>query len=256
MTTNANKFGLRKAAADRSRKHAQRTPLPPKPGVIEAAREVQASLVAGELTNDKSLGKARGFAEKAETAKWSVAVGQRGGNTEVTATRGSETIVQAWRNGVWQYDASVYAFGDRTTKPRNAAGALKLLARDAATAQQETAKVASNKHFRRAEPKDITTQLGDAQRSLPFDPELATDEEVMTVLKGQSIVWYNRISRGTESAIIGRGQSLRMTVNEENQRVVLWCCPVTGFRACLVTAILKVGRGRVANSESALVEVA
>jgi hypothetical protein len=39
MTNVASKHGLRAAATERRNKHAQRTPLPPKPGVVEAAKE-------------------------------------------------------------------------------------------------------------------------------------------------------------------------------------------------------------------------
>lgn len=43
MTNTASKHGLRAAAQERSKKHAQRTPLPPRPGAIEDAREVIAA---------------------------------------------------------------------------------------------------------------------------------------------------------------------------------------------------------------------
>jgi len=284
MTKIVGKGAGRPAAAARTNRHAQRTMLPPKPGVVEEARrpiqtgnfvsgEGFRQALAAEAKNldsalvekaaefaeewtvqspssnedgpdERSHSKAGVFAAKAGELGWDPSVAVRGDAVELTLTRGDETIVQAWRGGVWQYDASVYAYGDRSTKPRNASGAAKLLSRSADDAKAETSKVAANRHFRKAEPKDIVQRLETAQKGLPFDPELATDEEVLTILKGQSLVWYNRISRGQESAIVGRGKDLRMTLNEKGERVINWCCPVTGFRSCLVTAILKVGRGR------------
>lgn len=250
MTNNVPKGAGRAAATARTRKHSQRTPLPPKPGKVEEAREVIAAGVAlqaaeshGAPTDTRSPAKAQAFAAKAESAGWTVAIGAVAGGTELTATRGAEMIVQAWANGVWDYTTSYYAHGDRNTKPRNASGAAKLLLRSPDDAAAESTKVAANKHFRKAEPKDITEKLEVAQKRLPFDPELATDEEVTGVLAGQALVWYNRISRGTETAIVGR-KGARITELEDGARVIHFCCPVTGYRSCLVTAILKVGRGK------------
>lgn len=271
MTTNVPKGANRASAAKKSAKHAQRTPLPPKPekvadakAVLEAAEALagwvahnaetdraEAAEMAVEAPSVATWGKAKAFAEKAGAAKWEASTEAVGTAVEVTVTRGSETVVQAWAGGVWSYEASVYAYGDRTTKPRNASGALKLLLRSPEDAKAEMAKVASNRHFRKAEPKDIVATLEVAQTRLPFDPALATDEEVLTVLRGQAVTWYNRISRKTESAIVGRGRHMRISLTDDNQRVVNMCCPVTGFRSFLVTAILQVGRGRI---ESAAAE--
>lgn len=259
MTTKANKYGLRAAAAERSKKHSQRTPLPPRPGVVEAAREPIANApgvaVAASYSDDRSGAKAEAFAERARQQGWNVGIEAVGGATELTATRGAETMIQAWANGVWSYDASFYGYGDRTTKPRNASGAAKLLERTPEDAATEASKVASNKHFRKAEPKDITVRLEEAQRTLPFDPELATNEEITGILAGRALKWYNRISRGTESAMVGR-KGARITMLDDGQRVVTFCCPATGYRSCLVTAILKVGVGRTAkDAERETVEV-
>lgn len=296
MTTNVPKGANRASAAAKTRKHAQRTPLPPKAGspgaeaIAEAAAgkpkpflkrlgEVErglaekAGLVApravqeeaassnGDATDDRSITKARAFAEKAAGLGWTVLKAVRGGAAEVTVTRGAETIVQAWSGGVWEYDASVYAYGDRTTKPRNASGAAKLLARSEADADAEATKVHANRSFRKAEPKDLEQTLEKAQAALPFDPTLAPDEVITGTLAGQALVWYNRIGRSNESAIVGRS-GVRITRLKDGQRVVNFCCPVTGFRSCLVTAILKVGRGKSlvtagsATEASAKVEVA
>lgn len=260
-TTTANKHGLRKAAAERTKKHAQRTMLPPRPGVVESAREEidgpaldpetltleeerKAALVDAAQSDERSHSKAQTFAEKAVAAKWDVELDASAHGVELTATRGAETIVQAWTNGVWQYPASFYAHGDRNTKPRNASGAAKLLTRSPEEAAAEAGKVASNKHFRKAEPKDISTKLEEAKRHLPFDAEMDADELVLGTLTGQALIWYNRLSRGTERAMVGR-KGARMTRLEDGQRVITFCCPATGYRSCLVTAILKVGRGRV-----------
>lgn len=239
MTKIVAKGANRASHAAKVNKHAQRTPLPPKPGVVETARE---PLSNGDVQDAKSQGKAEAFAEKARALDWDTAIGHVAGAVEVTATRGAETIVQAWRNGVWDYTVSFYAYGDRNTKPRNASGALKLLGRNEKDAAAEASKVASNKHFRKSEPKDLTEKLETAKKALPFDPALATDEEVCAALSGRALTWYNRLSRGTESAIVGR-RGVRITLLDNGERVANFCCPATGYRSCLVTSILKVGRG-------------
>lgn len=260
MTTNASKHGLRAAAAKRTKRHAQRTPLPPRRGAVAEAKEViaagkalavdpgvttGAAVVAAKPTGapDRSLAKAQAFAALCSQYGWDVAIAPVGDAVELTATRGAETIVQAWSGGVWDYAASFYAFGDRNTKPRNASGASKLLQRAEDDAAAEATKVQANRHFRKAEPKDISTKLESAKKRLPFDPELAPDEMVLAALNGQALTWYNRLSRGTESAMVSRAGA-RMSVTPNGERVVTFCCPVTGYRSCLVTAILKVGRGR------------
>lgn len=50
MTTKASKFGLRKAAQERTSRHAQRTPLPPRAGQVEAASEPVEGQEYGKMT--------------------------------------------------------------------------------------------------------------------------------------------------------------------------------------------------------------
>lgn len=246
MTTNASKFGLRKAALEKTNRHAQRTALPPKAGTVQAARDVLASVPAEsavEGSDTKTLGKAHAFAAKAVAAKWQASLASRGDAVEVTATRGAEVIVQSWRDGVWVYEASVYAFADRTTKPRNASGALRLLDRSPADAEKETAKVNANQAFRRREVKELKTIV------LPLDPELLTDEEAAKYFRGRTIRWYNRMSRNAETAMVSRNSQVHVT-RHDGEVTVWFCCPVSGFRAFHLSAVLAVGQGRLASAET------
>lgn len=249
MTTNVSKGAGRAAAKERTSRHAQRTPLPARKGKIEDAKFVVDSL--SKLQEDlKSASKAREFAEKAIAAGWSATVTPDDGMVQVIVKRenGVEAIHQAWVNGVWQYDASTYTFADRTTKPRNASGAAKLLTRAHEDAATEMNKVASNKHFRKREPRDL------APMRLPFDPAEATEEEIHKFLRGQTIVWYNRLSRGTETAMFGRNSQMWVT-EYHGERTVTMCCPATGFRSFHLSAVLKVGRGRVAKTQEGNLKV-
>lgn len=253
MANVVKKGAGRASHAEKTNRHAQRTPLPPRPGQIEAARaEVSKSLESTESLPDvKSWGKAASFEKLAVAANWSVSHAARGEAVEVTATRGPETIVQAWRGGVWQWDASVYAFADRTTKPRNASGAAKLLERPAEAAQAETAKVNANQAFRRKAPTELKTIV------LPLDPELLTNEEATKYFGGRTVKWYNRQGRKTETATVSRSVPVRVT--RHGDEVTIWFhCSETGFRAFHLSAVLAVGQGRVATtkgSEFASVEL-
>lgn len=237
MTTNANKHGLRAAAAERSRKHAQRTPLPPRPGVVEEARRPITAVIESSA---KSLSKAQAFAKLAREAGWEATISTDEDRVAILATRenGVEAIHQAWLDGLWQYEASTYSFTDRTTKPRNAAGAARLLGRAHDDAAAEMTKVASNKHFRKREPADLKPM------ALPFDSATAGDEEIAAWLRGQTVVWYNRLSRGTETAMVSRASRVWLA-EYHGERTVTVCCPATGFRSFHLSAILKLGRGAV-----------
>lgn len=250
MTKTVTKGTNRPAAAARTNRHAQRTPLPPKPGVVEAAREVlaEAAQMAVAAPDRKSQEKAKAFAERAAAAKWNTVLDESDRGVEATVTRGPEQIVQAWVNGVWQYDASIYAFADRTTKPRNAAGAARLLERSAEDAAAEMAKVETNKSFRRREPSDIKPMV------LPFEIATATDSEVSKFMRGQTVKWYNRFRRVPETAMVGRNTKIYLTYYHGDP-IVNWCCPVTGFRSCRLDAILGMGRGRLLSAETSEIEL-
>lgn len=250
MTKTVTKGTNRPAAAARTNRHAQRTPLPPKSGVVEAAREViaEAATMAVEATDDKSRTKALAFGVRAVACGWEVRTELRGAATELTATRGPEQIVQGWANGVWQYEASIYAFADRTTKPRNAAGAARLTEREPEAAAAEMAKVETNKSFRRREPTEIRPMV------LPFEIATATDSEVSKFMRGQTVKWYNRFRRVPETAMVGRNTKIYLTYYHGDP-IVNWCCPVTGFRSCRLDAILGMGRGRLLSAETSEIEL-
>jgi hypothetical protein len=261
MATNTVRKGAGRAAAtERTNRHAQRTPLPPKAGSLgaEAIAEAKESRAfrtgaarfqqtAGSTvaaTDTKSVGKAQAFAELAVASGWEAAINTLDSGVELIARRagGVEALHQAWVNGVWQYEASTYSFADRTTRPRNASGAAKLLPRTHEDAATEMNKVASNKHFRKREPREVEAMV------LPFDPAEASEAEIVGYLRGQTVAWYNRLSRGTETATVGR-TSLIWVTEYYGERTVTVCCPVTGFRSFRLTALQRVGRGKVRKTE-------
>lgn len=183
-----------------------------------------------------------------ETHGWTVTLQQDGPWVELIARRGSETIHQGWLDGVYDHDRSgTYVIGDRSVKTRNLAEARRFAARDSKAAAAEFAKVVTNKAFRKREV------AAPAVKGLPFDPELSRDEDILSALEGGKVTWHNRIARSEETAVVPKGGRFTvMSVTPETdevpaERVVLFCCPNSGFRAFRVADIRKIGRVRVSN---------
>lgn len=240
-TTVVKKGAGRPAATAKRNRHAQRGPLPARPEQIEDARAVLAVLdvptgCAGQDTG-RSIAKADAFAEKARAAGWEAVTRLDGDRASAIATRGNETIHQAWDLGVYETASATYTIGDRTTLTRNASAARKLLARPRAEAEAEFSRVSSNKAFRRREVAPAKTTR------LPFDPILATDLEVIEALRGRRVTWHNRFTQTPEVASIGwTGVEV---VEQHGERIVKFLCPRTGFRALRLSALLTVSRGQV-----------
>ena len=262
----------RPAAAAKTSKHAQRTPLPPRGTEIEDARAVLAdtaeerkrsgkrasvaapapasrpapggSLPTPDTGDSKSWPKAIAFRDAVGALGWSTSVGHPQDGAEIdlvecTAQRGDEYLYISWKAGALQHPVT-YTIQDRTVKMRNASQAKQYAARSVEEAQAELGKVTSNRAFRKREPSEKPSV-----KALPFDPGLATNEEVVTALLGKSVAWVNRISNGVESATLGRDvKRVRIQEQEGGERIVLFCCPSTGFRAFRLSSLVRVGGGK------------
>lgn len=239
MTTNASKHGLRAAAQERTKKHAQRTPLPPKAGVVEEAKAVIEEALT-ELQGSKSHVKAVAFIAEVKAQGWTTEMRvEDGDRIEVTARRGDEHLFIEWMNGVYQNSAT-YTIADRTIKLRNASAAKQYAGRDATAGAEELVRVTTNKSFRKkAVPSE---QL---QRSkLPFDLETATEKEIMAALLGRSVTWHNRISVRSEQAVVGKDPRRAHFTEHDGERIFNFCCPNTGFRSFRLSALLRVGKAQ------------
>lgn len=239
MTTNASKFGLRKAAQERTNRHAQRTPLPPRPEAVADAKEVVAEAATIIAGSERSAKKAQALQAVAEETGWTVTLSSHADSPErvdLVAQRENEALHQAWLNGVWQYESSTYTIADRTTRPRNAAGATKLLTRSAEVAQAELTKVSTNTFFRRKPSEDAPRK----HRPLPFGIA-APDEDVIAALEGKKVKWINRLSQQAEEAFVTpRGKFTRL-VQIGDERVFQFCeHRGQGFRAFRLSDIVRV----------------
>jgi hypothetical protein len=253
MTTTANRAGLRSAAKTKRERAAQRTPLPDPivdrypPERIQvdrtegrrtgASRTAVASTTGATPTEaTKSGAKALAFQRAVAEFGWSCEFNMQGEVTEVVATRGIEVLFQSWHGGVYQHPAT-YTVGDRTVLTRNASHAKQYASRPPVEAEAELKRVAENKAFK---PREVVPVR---KARLPFDPALATDIEIIERIAGKAIKWHNRFTESEESATVGQDPK-RIRIEEQGgERVVLFCCPNSGFRAFRVSALRAVGKG-------------
>lgn len=266
----ANKHGLRAAAKERSAKHAQRTPLPPRPGQVEDAREVLGELAAWDgiinpkpkdKKKDKKAKRAKAAAEAASVAVeasagsrapgvkaaafiaeatrlgWDTDVkttGDRVPVDTVCATRGDEAITIEWQADVFT-PGCLYVRPDGTpSKLRNASHAKQVMGSPPPTPEQLAA--------RRAVRDRIGGVARVPVRSLPFDPGLVTDEELAERLSGCKIVWVNRISGLEESDHIP--PSTRVRVDEGASGRQVHFNSLLGARTVRVSGIIHIAGGR------------
>lgn len=89
---------------------------------------------------------------------------------------------------------------------------------------------------------------GRPKRNLGFDPDEMPDSELIRVLSGQKVAWYNRLGTNIESGTIGNKVQIAHTylggTGDENpgERVITFVDREgNGFRSFHVSALMKVG---------------
>ncbi len=313
-TTTANKHGLRKAAQERTKKHAQRTPLPPKDGVekvgvpeyaeaygrmtqpqlrkalfekfgqrsandcpkgklleviLKKEREARASAPAPEPRPSKkasapvesrSAAKAAPIQAIMEANGWESSLLRAEGTEEaddemeLEARRGDETLWISWTKGVLTTEPMPsYTIGDRTIKLRNASAVKQYAVRAPDAGAKELQKVVENKFFKKRAPEPSTIK----RSKLPFDPESASESEIIDALMGKAVAWHNRLRETPETAIVGKNVRRIHFTEFGGERIFNFLCPQGGFKAFRLVALLKVGSGKVHKSkgETVVVEV-
>lgn len=252
MTKTASKHGLKAAAKEKSNRHAQRTPLPPRAETVAAIKEMVEEMKAPATGGGKSRPKADAFTAEIAKTGWKATEVVAGDHIELTATRGEkvvEVIFIEWTGGVYQPTAT-YAIADRTVKLRNASAAKQYAGRTPEVGQAELERVATNKAFKKRdpEPKDI------APAKLPFDVREATESELLDWALGRTITWHNRISNSTETAMVLANPRRVKFVEHGEDRIMMFLCPNTGFRACRLSAIVRFGKGQSGYTPRAVAE--
>lgn len=242
MTTTVARGAGRPAASARRAKHAQRNPLPPKAGAVQAAKEAIAEAVNGDAgLLKRSADKGDRFGETIKGAGWTTevkAVPDTTVSATATAVRGDETIIIRWDAGVFNYEESGYLIGDRRVRVRNVSQARQFALRPAEAAAQELQRVAENKAWKRKEPRSAPSP----RTQLSFDPATVAQDDLWDTLKGKTVKWHNRFRVEEEVARVSPNCSnyFRIT-GEGEERAVHFNAVEGGARAVRLSAIVTVG---------------
>jgi len=271
----ASKFGLRKAAEEKRNKHAQRTPLPPRPGQVKDAKDAikmaeyyqshpaepgtfadksakkgkkakrkvttEAPSVAVEATEAHRAPqpKAEAFMSDARALGWDVDAKLEGSTVltdVILASRGDESIQIEWQNGVFINNCLYRRPDGSTSKLRNASHARQQMALPPPTAQQMAAR-------KRVVERTSGKSARQPVREVPFDMGLMTDEALADALRGTKIVWINQLSQGEESESIPPNAQVR--VNEGFSGRQVHFNGATGARSVRIGSIIAVKGARI-----------
>lgn len=153
---------------------------------------------------------------------------------ELTLRRGEETLWVSWTSGVLTTTPMpTYTIADRTVKLRNASAVKQYATRAPEVGRKELEKVASNRFFKRrpSEP---------ARGKLPFDPETATEKEIIDALMGKAVAWHSRLREVPETAYVGKNPRRIHFSEFGGERIFNFLCPQTGYRAFRLSALTRV----------------
>lgn len=265
----ASKFGLRKAAEEKTKKHAQRTPLPPRPGQVQEARDAiemaEAIQSTGKAFAKKIKKEAKRAAREAEQAAtmaakpagaprppqdksaafmadakalgWDVDAALSGSavlTDVIQASRGDEVIQIEWQNNVFMNNCLYRRPDGSSSKLRNASHARQTMALPAPTQQQLAARKAV-----REKTSGLTRQ---PVRQITFDMDAVGDEELAEALKGAKLVWVNSISGAEDADVIPPSAKVYVDV-QSTGRCVHFNSP-TGARSVRISSIIHVSGQR------------
>lgn len=193
----------------------------------------------------KSGTKANAFVETAEGLDWKSAryrIEPDGETVSVVVSRDKEEISISWRSGVFVGEECYHSHPGRSPrKIINASAAKKIMAVPAAQADEEAQKVSAHKNSRprRDRAAGATTAV---RKALPFDPETATDDEVLEhVIHGCLLTWVNEISGEIDSARVSRPSPTgRVGIKHGSSGRSVNFLGETGYRSVRVSSILSI----------------
>lgn len=225
MTTTVKGAGRTRHAG--SRKHQQRTPLPPK-----------------HNRNDLPKNALR-FLSSADEAGWKTNWSISGVWARVQAHLDGSVLELAWRNGTYAYEEALHTVDGRTRKVRNVSEAEKIMTNGRLApkpAGTPPGRKPSNGHagrpprktqpFKPEQPKTkeqvFKPNFGEdgkphrrPRRKLPFDPDQSTAEYIIDMVRGRKLTWLNRTSGKEESGqVMKLAKSIQVIDCIDNRRAI------------------------------------
>ena len=243
-TLTVSKGAGRAAAARKTAKHAQRTPLPPKQKDKEIGKEIDRLLAKDSKGLFMGHSKATKLAEFAEDFGWTSVIETPAPDTVVAVlTKESEEITATWVNGIVPPEATpVYCVGERQVKLRNVSAAKKQIGSepDAKPIQE-----LSPGPVRRSRRGSGSLPPNLPRRRVPFDVETASDEEIIKALTGKKIRWRNMMANGKieHGQVSRRGKQIKIERHpNRSTRTITFCDDNGGFRSVALDRLLVVGK--------------
>lgn len=203
--------------------------------------------------------KAEAFAEEASALGWKVEITRNKDKATVEATLDGKQISISWRGNACLNE--VYFGSDgHSRKLRNAGAARRKLAEEAGEPPRAASESGSDLPVKptKAKPKKAAKAKPEPfkskpkpRTSLPFDPDSATDEEILEAVRGKKIVWKNRMSGGYDEArvmVMPNQRHLKIDLNRQNERCITFAeaddkrpnIPGGGFRSVRVKSMVSV----------------
>ncbi len=241
VSANAKRFEGRDLAAEVFQVAEKSKPATP-------ARQPEAKVIESDCSGDpnvpvtegqaKSLAKAEAFLLAAAALGWAEYARSAPDQETygVIVGREEERIAISWLNGVFIGEECYHSHPARTPrKVINASAAKKIMAIPPAQADEEARKVSAHKASRpRREKGAAATTAG--RKALPFDPETATDEEVLGAVTGKRLTWTNEVSGTIEDAYVTGTPSIQPGKSGRSIRFT----SMTGFRSVRVSSIIAI----------------
>jgi hypothetical protein len=189
----------------------------------------------------KSQAKADAFVEAAAALGWAEKVRSAPDQNPygVIVGRGNERIAISWRDGVFVGEECYHSHPARSPrKVINASAAKKIMAIPAAVADEEARKVTAHKAARPRKDRSAETTT-ERRKALPFDPETASDEEVIHAVSGRNVSWTNEISGSIQDAYV-KGSIDEISIQPGKSGRSIRFTSMTGFTSVRVSSIVSV----------------
>jgi hypothetical protein len=189
----------------------------------------------------KSMAKAEAFLEAAAALGWGefARSAPEQETYGVIVGRGEERITISWRAGVFIGEECYHSHPGRSPrKVINASAAKKIMAIPAAQAAEEAAKVSAHKLARPRRDRSATATTA-PRKALPFDPETATDEDVIRAVSGHQISWTNEISGAIDESYV-KGSIDEISIQPGKSGRSIRFTSAEGFRSVRVSSIVAI----------------
>lgn len=172
------------------------------------------------------LRKPEQFCEDAIGAGWSAEITHEGEKATVIAKRGDEEISIAWLGNACLNEVT-HSVKGKVRKLRNASAARQKLGMSAAARSERSKGGKPPRVIEERNDADDAVESDDDDEyvperpDLPFDPDTATDAEILKAVIGKRIYWRNSISHKEDNAQVmdrPNQRHLRIDRNRRNER--------------------------------------